>query len=159
VPIEVETPDFDRLKRTPGSRRMLRWKRKPMSDHGSTAAGAGFSISGTPGLRERRTIQYPLLVTLAFCMLTGPILAGAQTSPVESESKATPLAENGRPIDRLIARVAKKTGKKFVVDPRVRANVIVAGEEPSEISYPQFLTVLEVYGFIAMKTITARYQR
>lgn len=95
-------------------------------------------------------MQYPLLVTLAFCMLTGSIHAGAQTSPAESESKATSVAENGVPIDRLIATVAKKTGKKFVVDPRVRANIIIAGEEASQISYPQFLTVLEVYGFIAV---------
>jgi general secretion pathway protein D len=63
---------------------------------------------------------------------------------------ALALAENGLPIDRLITTVAKKTGKKFVVDPRVRANIISAGEEPSEISYSQFLTVLEVYGFIAV---------
>jgi general secretion pathway protein D len=95
-------------------------------------------------------MRYPLLATLAFCMLNAPMHAGAQTSPVESESKATPLAESGVPIDRLIAMVAKKTGKKFVVDPRVRANIIFAGEEPSEITYPQFLTVLEVYGFIAV---------
>jgi general secretion pathway protein D len=95
-------------------------------------------------------MRYPLPATLAFCMLIGSMHAGAQTSPVESESKATPLTENGIPIDRLIATVAKKTGKKFVVDPRVRANVVLAGEEPSEITYAQFLTVLEVYGFIAV---------
>ncbi len=95
-------------------------------------------------------MRYPLPATLAFCMLIGSMHAGAQTSPIESESKATPLAENGIPIDRLIATVAKKTGKKFVVDPRVRANVVLGGEEPSEITYAQFLTVLEVYGFIAV---------
>src|SRR5215469_3396784 len=95
-------------------------------------------------------MRHPLVATLAFFMLNGPMHAGAQASPVESESKATPLAESGVPIDRLIATVAKKTGKKFVVDPRVRANIILAGEEPSEITYPQFLTVLEVYGFIAV---------
>jgi general secretion pathway protein D len=95
-------------------------------------------------------MRYPLPATLAFCMLIGSVHAGAQTSPVESESKATPLTENGIPIDRLIATVAKKTGKKFVVDPRVRANVVLGGAEPSEITYAQFLTVLEVYGFIAV---------
>jgi len=95
-------------------------------------------------------MRYPLPATLAFCMLIGAMHAGAQTSPVESESKATPLTENGIPIDRLIATVAKKTGKKFVVDPRVRANVVLWGEEPSGITYAQFLTVLEVYGFIAV---------
>jgi len=95
-------------------------------------------------------MKYSLLATLAFCMLTGPMHAGAQSSPVESESKSTPLAENGTPIERLIAEVAKKTGRKFVVDPRVRASVILVGEEPSALTYPQFLTVLEIYGFIAV---------
>jgi general secretion pathway protein D len=95
-------------------------------------------------------MRYPLLATLAFCLLSGPMHAGAQSSPVESESKSTPLAENGIPIERVIAEVARKTGKKFVVDPRVRANVILVGEEPSALTYPQFLTVLEVYGYIAV---------
>jgi len=95
-------------------------------------------------------MRCPLVATLALCMLTSPMHAGAETSPVESESKAMPRAENGLPIERLIATVAKKTGKKFVVDPRVHANIVLAGEEPSEITYPQFLTVLEVYGFIAV---------
>ena len=95
-------------------------------------------------------MRYALPTTLALCMLTGPMYAGAQISPVESEAKATPLAEKGIPIDRLITTVARKTGKKFVVDPRVRANVVLGGEEPSQITYSQFLTVLEVYGFIAV---------
>jgi len=95
-------------------------------------------------------MRYLLPATLAFCLLTGPMHANAQTSPVESESKATPLAESGIPIDRLIATVAKKTGKKFVVDPRVSAHMTIWGEEPSAITYSQFLTVLEVYGFIAV---------
>jgi general secretion pathway protein D len=95
-------------------------------------------------------MRCPLVATRALCMLTSPMHAGAETSPVESESKAMPLAENGLPIERLIATVAKKTGKKCVVDPRVHANIVLAGEEPSEITYPQFLTVLEVYGFIAV---------
>ena len=57
-------------------------------------------------------MRCPLVATLAFCMLTSSIHAGAETSPVESESKAMPLAENGLPIERLIATLAKKTGKK-----------------------------------------------
>jgi type II secretory pathway component GspD/PulD (secretin) len=79
-------------------------------------------------------------------LLTGSLQAGAQISSAESESKSASLAGNGVPIERLIATVAKKTGKKFVVDPRVRANVVLVGEEASELTYPQFLTVLEVSG-------------
>jgi type II secretory pathway component GspD/PulD (secretin) len=95
-------------------------------------------------------MRYLLPATLAFCLLTGPMHASAQTSPVEGESKAAAVAAGGIPIDRLIATVAKKTGKRFVVDPRVSAHVTLWGEDPSAITYAQFLTVLEVYGFIAV---------
>jgi general secretion pathway protein D len=95
-------------------------------------------------------MKYSLLATLAFCMLTGPMHVGAQSSQVESESKAAPRPENAVPIDRLIATVAKKTGKKFVLDPRVHADVVLLGQEPSQITYPQLLTVLEVYGYVAV---------
>jgi general secretion pathway protein D len=94
-------------------------------------------------------MRYPLLAMLTVCLLTRPLHAGAQTS-VESETKAEARAENSVPIERLTAVVAKKTGKKFVLDPRVRADVVLVGEAPTEISYPQFLTVLEVYGFVAV---------
>jgi general secretion pathway protein D len=95
-------------------------------------------------------MKYSLVATLAFCMLSGPMHAGAQTSQVESESRPVPRPENAVPIDRLIATVAKKTGKKFVLDPRVHADVVLLGQEPSEITYPQLLPVLEVYGYIAV---------
>jgi general secretion pathway protein D len=80
------------------------------------------------------------------------MLARAQTSPIEGESKTAPTArpENAVAIERLIATVAKKTGKKFLVDPRVHADVVLVGQEPAEITYPQLLTVLEVYGYIGV---------
>lgn len=49
-----------------------------------------------------------------------------------------------------MASVAKKTGKKFVLDPRVHAQVVLVGEDPAQITYPQFLTVLQVYGYAAV---------
>lgn len=94
--------------------------------------------------------RYSFLALLVVCLLILPPHVAAQSSPGESESKALPQAENGVPLERLIATVAKKTGKKFVVDPRVHANVVLVGQEPSEITYPQLLTVLEVYGYIGV---------
>jgi general secretion pathway protein D len=97
-------------------------------------------------------VNHPLRATLAVCALTGSIAAGAQSSAVEGESKATavPRPENAVPIERVIEAVGKKTGKKFVVDPRVHAYVQLVGQEPSQVSYPEFLSVLEVYGYIAV---------
>jgi general secretion pathway protein D len=96
-------------------------------------------------------MRLPLLAAVAVWQLSGAMQAAAQSSAADSESRVSPpLADNGVPIERLIATVAKKSGKKFVVDPRVRANVVLVGEEAADITYPQFLTVLEVYGFVAI---------
>ena len=55
------------------------------------------------------------------------------------------------PLERLIESVAKKTGKTFIFDPRVRANVIIIGRAPTELSYAELLTVLDVNGFAAVE--------
>jgi general secretion pathway protein D len=54
-------------------------------------------------------------------------------------------------ISKLIAVVAKKTGKKFVLDPRVRADVVIIGQDVTSISYGDLLTVLHVHGFAAVE--------
>lgn len=50
-----------------------------------------------------------------------------------------------------MASVAKKTGKKFVIDPRVRADVTLVGEDLSGVSCSECLTILGVHGFVALE--------
>jgi type II secretory pathway component GspD/PulD (secretin) len=66
---------------------------------------------------------------------------------------ATRAAADGDsiPITTLISTVAKRTGKKFVVDPRVRSDVMLIGESPASISYEDFLTVMQVHGFAVVE--------
>src|SRR5262249_55548550 len=91
----------------------------------------------------------PIVTACALaCITLGAGRAAAQTSASESDS--APAAEHGVPLERLIATGAKKAGKQFVVDPRVHAAVTLIGQDQSEITYPQLLTVLEVYGYIAV---------
>ncbi|MFC4314519.1 secretin N-terminal domain-containing protein [Steroidobacter flavus] len=80
----------------------------------------------------------PLCAVLA--LLTAPH-AHAQTT--------TPPARDAVEIDRIIAGTAKKTGKKFLVDPRVRAQVTLVGLDPDNLDYPTFLSVLQMHGFAA----------
>jgi general secretion pathway protein D len=49
----------------------------------------------------------------------------------------------------LIASVAKKSGKKFLLDPRVHAEVALVGQDPASVSYNELLTILQMYGYIA----------
>ena len=85
----------------------------------------------------------PVVAIALLCSLSGAAYTQSSAPPV-SES-----VENGVPISKLIAVVARKSGKKFVVDPKVRGEVELIGQDPANISYNELLTVLHVYGFTA----------
>lgn len=57
-------------------------------------------------------------------------------------------------IHSLIETVSTLTGKNFIVDPRVNANVTVVSPTPvsADQLYNLFLSVLEVHGFAAVDT-------
>jgi general secretion pathway protein D len=56
------------------------------------------------------------------------------------------------PLARLLDMVSHKTGKKFIVDPRVHAEVAMFGEDLSRVGYPELLTILDVHGYSAVET-------
>lgn len=77
---------------------------------------------------------------LTLCMVTAlPVAAAAQES-----SKS---AANRSDIDMvdLINGFAKRSGKQFAIDPRVRAQVPLAGVDPAQITYEQLLTILGIH--------------
>ncbi|MEM6987782.1 MAG: type II secretion system secretin GspD, partial [Pseudomonadota bacterium] len=57
-------------------------------------------------------------------------------------------------ISSLITLVSRKTGKNFIVDPRVKAKVTVISSTPTNADelYDVFLSVLQVHGFAAVET-------
>lgn len=83
-------------------------------------------------------------ISLGALLLLSTLTASAQIS------SAGPAPPGTTPLSSLIATVAKKTGRKFVLDPRVRANVMLVGEDPSSVTYNQLQTILNTYGFIAV---------
>lgn len=98
----------------------------------------------------RMTSSASIAITLL--SLTGA--AFAQSSPEKSttETASSEHMENGVPIYKLIATVAKKTGKKFVIDPRVRGNADIVGQDTANISFSDLLTVLHVYDYTAIES-------
>ena len=75
--------------------------------------------------------------------------ADAQSSTATPESaSATPAVENGIPITRLVSQVGHKTHKKFVVDPRVRADIALGDMSLSDLSYADLQEILFVNGYI-----------
>lgn len=89
----------------------------------------------------------PVALSLGVALLLSALAAWAQVSP--SSSAAAPGTV---PLDSLITTVSKSTGMKFVLDPRVRAEVTLVGEDPSSVTYDELLTILGTYGFVAVKT-------
>jgi general secretion pathway protein D len=55
------------------------------------------------------------------------------------------------PVTSLISEIAKQTGKRFVVDPRVRGDILLIEAKPASLSYGEFLTVLQIHGFTAVE--------
>lgn len=76
-----------------------------------------------------------------------PVAATAQDSaPRESKS----ARDNGIDIGELLDRYAKRTGRKFIIDPRVRASVDLAGIDAGQLTQEQLLAILRVYQFVAV---------
>jgi len=90
-----------------------------------------------------------------YICLSVAVLAVAFTLPARSQTEsasATVADRDTVPITQILASVSKRTGKKFVVDPRVHADVTVMGQNISSISYADLLTILQVYGFLAAES-------
>jgi general secretion pathway protein D len=69
-----------------------------------------------------------------------------------AESVAESAGRNeGVPIERIIAAVAKKTGKKYLIDARVHGPVNIVGQDISSITYPELLSILQLNGATAVE--------
>lgn len=81
-------------------------------------------------------------------LLAMPALAPAQTGA----ATASPAAgTNGEPptisVYELIERVAKKTGKRFIIDPHVSGLVPLSGLDVNRVDYATLLAVLRAQGY------------
>jgi general secretion pathway protein D len=92
------------------------------------------------------------LVFLALALsFTAPSMSVAAPFK-EEEPAAAPASEDpGIPIHNVIRAVAKRTGKKFIIDSRVHGNVQLIGEDASNVTYSDLLAILEVQGFTAVE--------
>ena len=89
--------------------------------------------------------------TFACCLaLLVPLLCQAQQA-VKQAVSITPNFKDAD-ITQIVQAVAAATGKSFILDPRVRAQVTMYSSAPMSppAFYQAFLSILEVYGFIAV---------
>lgn len=90
----------------------------------------------------RTQVPTTLLGAIAALALIASPCAGAQ-----SDSAAGGAVS----VEKLVAAVAKRTGKKFIIDPRVRAEVTVIGQEATSVDYATMLLILHIHGFSAVE--------
>lgn len=86
------------------------------------------------------------------CILALLVFASTSHAEVLKKGETAVLNMENTDIRTLIATVADKTGKNFIVDPRVKGKVTVISHRPVDRDelYQIFLSILEVHGFAAI---------
>jgi type II secretory pathway component GspD/PulD (secretin) len=89
------------------------------------------------------------LITLFLLASTDSALAQvAESSPPSESAHEEPTV----PLARILEALARKTGKKFVVDTRVRPAVVLIGQSPESVTYNDLLTILHASGDTAIES-------
>jgi len=87
--------------------------------------------------------------SLAVCALA--VLMAASLASAQQAQRITPNFKDAD-ITQIAEAVSAATGKNFIIDPRVRAQVTMLSSTPMSPAafYEAFLSILQVYGFIAV---------
>jgi general secretion pathway protein D len=81
-------------------------------------------------------------------LLAGSIAASASA---QSARVAEAAPERGVPLAQLLESVAKRSGKKMIVDPRVQGEIQLFGQDPSRVDYEELLMILNINGMAALE--------
>lgn len=102
-------------------------------------------------LNRSRCISITFVVSVNLCLFQ---LAHSEGIRKDQESLDETFLLNLKNVDirSLIETVSQRTGKNFIVDPRVKATVTMISSDPinQEKLYEIFLSVLEVHGYAAV---------
>jgi general secretion pathway protein D len=102
-------------------------------------------------------MKHLVLCCLTLLALEIPATALAEIAPSQPPSEGTrelsaDTQTAGVSITKVIDIVARKTGRKYLLDPRVHAQVQIIGEDLNRVSYAELLTILQLYGFSAVES-------
>jgi len=102
-----------------------------------SVVGCVEKVSSWPKEEHFNRTHLPTILLAALAVVAAPC-AGAQGESAASDSVS---------VERMVAAVAKRTGKKFIIDPRVRADVTVIDQEATNVDYATMLLILRLHGF------------
>ena len=66
--------------------------------------------------------------------------------------ESSKVSGGGIEITELVESVARRTGRQFVLDPRVRAQTPLIGIKPGEVTYDQLLAILSVNMLVVVES-------
>jgi type II secretory pathway component GspD/PulD (secretin) len=92
-----------------------------------------------------------LALALSSAAANSPLSAAPDKDEPAVATAAASAEDAGVPILTLVRAVAKKTGKKIIVDSKVHGNVQLIGEEAGSVTYGELLTILQIQGFTAVE--------
>jgi general secretion pathway protein D len=100
--------------------------------------------------QTRRAGSRPTLIaalTALFVLAAGPVPAQQANAKITPNYKDADLAQ-------IVEAVSAVTGKNFIIDPRVRAQVTMLSSTSmsADAFYEAFLSILQVHGFVAVPT-------
>jgi general secretion pathway protein D len=101
---------------------------------------------------KRGSTGCSVAVVAAFSMLSlGTVSASSPSAKPERGATITPNYKDAE-LGEIIQAVSEVTGKNFIIDPRVNAKVTMLSATPMSPAafYQAFLSVLQVYGYIAV---------
>ena len=87
------------------------------------------------------------------CALTWGAAPAQQQAQAQAQQQTTITpAFRDADLTQIIEAVSQITGKTFIVDPRVRAQVTILSSTPMspDAFYETFLSILQVHGFVAV---------
>jgi type II secretory pathway component GspD/PulD (secretin) len=91
-------------------------------------------------------------VFLAFALSSAAANSSLSAPPEKDEPAVAAAPEDaGIPVLTLVRAVARKTGKKIIVDSKVHGNVQLIGEDAGSVTYGELLTILQMQGFTAVE--------
>jgi general secretion pathway protein D len=100
----------------------------------------------------KRTCAFLLMLSLVgLCGAANAQEHSASQSATAESTGESAGRSDGVPIERIIAAVSKKTGKKYLIDSRVHGAVQIVGQDISSITYPELLSILLLNGDTAVE--------
>jgi general secretion pathway protein D len=102
----------------------------------------------------RRAVASPFRAGLRAALMSTALLLCCGLATAQNQNPQATITPNYKDADlaQIVEAVSAITGKNFIIDPRVRAQVTMLSATPMSASafYEAFLSILQVHGFVAV---------